>query len=131
MPPLTDAQLNAILAGLRFHQMFLEKSEKPPHWEVATNEGTVEPLAIEQIDSLCEALTLDMATPHTPTAEEVACMRAGLLLLADSLNGPGLPVRIGLTWAGSGHRDACLSSEACRDLARDLENINPAVQGAW
>jgi hypothetical protein len=55
----TPEELATILAALRFWQRAgLGGASKPQEWDIATNDGTVEPLTEEQIDTLCERINV-------------------------------------------------------------------------
>lgn len=53
----TDEEQATVLAALRFWQRAGHgASSTPPEWDIATNEGTVEPLDEPAIDDLCERI---------------------------------------------------------------------------
>lgn len=54
---LTPEELATILAALRYWQRVGHGAGvMPREWDIATNDGTVEPLSVDEIDSLCEKL---------------------------------------------------------------------------
>ena len=61
----TASELATILAALRYWQRRgLTSASMPsvmPEWDIATNEGTVEPMTPAEIDNLCERI--NCATP--------------------------------------------------------------------
>lgn len=57
-------ELATMLASLRcWQRVGHEASATPPEWDIATNEGTVEPLSEAAIDALCERLNAEEIKP--------------------------------------------------------------------
>jgi hypothetical protein len=56
MTKLHDDERATILAALRCWQRTIAGKTMPPEWDIANNEGTVEPLDAEGIDILCEQI---------------------------------------------------------------------------
>lgn len=57
---LDESELATVLAALRRWQRELKTSSSmPPEWDIATNEGSVEPLSEDDIDHLCERLNCE------------------------------------------------------------------------
>lgn len=55
---LDSRELATVLAALRRWQVVLDGPAQPREWDIATNEGTVEPLNELEIDALCERLNV-------------------------------------------------------------------------
>jgi len=71
---LSDREFAAILAGLRLLQLELESGRSinllQKVWDVLTDAGEVEPLDVEEIDSLCENLNCGPAHLTLPGGKE-------------------------------------------------------------
>lgn len=70
---LTTPELSTILAALRVRQIHLEQHSANPYIEdIATNDGTHEPLTIAQINALCERIN---CSPDEPELKCPECCR--------------------------------------------------------
>jgi hypothetical protein len=53
---LTGREVSHILAALRYFQKAMDRGEKCPFAEIATNGGEFSVMSVEEIDHLCEAV---------------------------------------------------------------------------